>query len=130
MGSAEMPTGEAVSNGFLEQQKSNSDIESGQVLRSIFESAVRVEAPFASKLIATVDPTRELYDSIVRSNLGLRTRTGSGLEKIADAVDDYQAIQAHLAALIRADRFRSCASASTENFPNSRNSLILRCSIS
>ena len=90
---------------IFEQQKSNADIEFGEVLRSIFESTGRVEASFASKLIATVDPTRAVYDSIVRSNLGLRTRTGSGLEKIADAVDDYQAIQAHLDALIRADRF-------------------------
>lgn len=52
-----------------------------------------------------MDPTRAVYDSIVRSNLGLRTRTGSGLEKIADAVNDYQAIQAHLDALLCADRF-------------------------
>lgn len=90
---------------IFEQQKSNSDIQFGEVIRSIFESTGRVEASFASKLIATVDPTRAVYDSIVRSNLELRTPTGSGLEKIAAAVDVYEAIQGHLDAMILADRF-------------------------
>lgn len=102
---------------IFEKQKSNLDIQFGEVVRSIFESTGRVEASFASKLIATVDPTRAVYDSIIRSNLGLRTRTGSGLEKIADAVDDCQAIQAHLDGLIRADRFPLLRERFDQEFP-------------
>jgi hypothetical protein len=42
------------------------------VLNAIYKATNRYEASFASKLVATIDPTMPVIDSVVLRNLGLR----------------------------------------------------------
>lgn len=41
-------------------------------LLAVYEATGRVEASFASKLVATIDPSKPVIDSVVLRNLGLR----------------------------------------------------------
>ncbi len=43
-----------------------------EILKAIYNATGRVEASFASKLLATVDPEMPVIDSIVLKNLGLK----------------------------------------------------------
>src|SRR5688572_6861082 len=55
----------------LEQAKS-SPVSFGEALRALYAATGRVEASFASKLIATLDPEQPVIDSVVFKNLGLK----------------------------------------------------------
>lgn len=58
-----------------------------EALRQIYRATGRVEASFASKLVASVDPEQPVIDSIVLANLGLRlpVRTAPRrLERLAE----------------------------------------------
>ncbi|MGA4323763.1 hypothetical protein [Ectopseudomonas hydrolytica] len=48
-----------------------------QVLRALHQSTGRYEASFASKLIATLDTTQPVIDSVVLSNLGCKLASSS-----------------------------------------------------
>jgi hypothetical protein len=66
-----------------------------QVLRSLHRVAGRVEASFASKLMATLDPAQPVIDSIVLGNLGLRLPPRT--ETVAQRIDHVVALHARLA---------------------------------
>jgi len=56
---------------LLEESKGRK-VTYGAVLRRFFAETGRYEASFASKLVATVDPSKPVVDSIVLQNLGLK----------------------------------------------------------
>jgi hypothetical protein len=102
---------------IFEQEKSNPAPKFGEVVGEIFNRTGRVEASFASKLIATLDPNQAVYDSVVLSNFGFRPLTSTGVEKIADVVRDYGAIQSHLEALAGTDVFAGLRQRFDRQFP-------------
>ncbi|MGE3843068.1 MAG: hypothetical protein AB7I50_15955 [Vicinamibacterales bacterium] len=53
-----------------------------EVLHRIHEATGRIEASFASKLVATADPDLPVIDSVVLRNLGRRLPTGSASQRI------------------------------------------------
>jgi hypothetical protein len=103
---------------ILEQHKSSLDVRFPAIVGEIFERTGRVEASFASKLIATIDPTKAIYDSVVRGNLGLPNRTSAGHAKIEDVTRDYDAIQAHLDALVTSAKFQELRQRFDREFPD------------
>jgi hypothetical protein len=56
---------------ILERAKS-SPVSFGKALTAVHEATGRVEASFASKLVATLDPGQPVIDSVVLKNLGLK----------------------------------------------------------
>ena len=78
---------------LLEARKLQSDVRFLSVLTAIRDATGRVEASFASKLVATIDPTRAIYDSIVRRNLGLPQRSIGSTSRIDALCRDYDVIQ-------------------------------------
>lgn len=56
---------------LLQQEKTNRR-SFAEILRALYAATGRVEASFASKLAATVDPDKPVIDSIVLKNLNLR----------------------------------------------------------
>lgn len=67
---------------ILEQAKSG-PISFEAALGSIHAATGRVEASFASKLIATLDPSQPVIDSVVLRNLGLRLPTQAVSDRFA-----------------------------------------------
>jgi hypothetical protein len=63
------------------------DIDLVTVLRTLYAETGRAEASFSSELIATIDPSQPVLDSVVLATLGLRLPSGSVAERIAGIVD-------------------------------------------
>ncbi len=74
--------GAAWQNEFdaLLQQEKSSPRPYGMVLRALYESTGRVEASFASKLAATVDPNKPVIDAVVLRNVSLRLPPPGAIE--------------------------------------------------
>lgn len=62
------------------------------VLNYLYEETGLVEASFASKLVATVDPTKPILDSKVLAYLGLRIGGSSPERRLSAAVQAYHSI--------------------------------------
>lgn len=103
---------------IFENKKRENAISFRSVLLEIFEATGRVEASFASKLLATVDPTRAIYDSVVRTNLGFPTRIGKSLDRIGDLNSDYNEIQRILSNEVKVPIFRDIRLRFNQKFPD------------
>lgn len=102
---------------MLESCKACPEVDFGEVLMELLEKTGRVEASFASKLIATVNPKRAIYDSIVRENLGIPSRTYGSSRRIERLCEDYEAIQLHHEKQIEAQAYRSLRGRFDREFP-------------
>jgi hypothetical protein len=72
---------------LLQQEKSESR-SFARVLRALHAATGRVEASFASKLAASIDPGKPVIDSFVLKNLGLRlSRAGAVEARLARIVE-------------------------------------------
>jgi len=86
---------------LFEAEKATGTKSFNHVLIAIHEATGRVEASFASKLLATVHPEMPVYDSWVRANLSLKARTGPASQRISALCDDYAHIAGVYARIIR-----------------------------
>jgi hypothetical protein len=57
---------------LLEREKHNLEIDASDVLESLYELTGQVEASFATKLVATINPNEPVYDKHVRDHLKLK----------------------------------------------------------
>ncbi len=57
--------------GLLEESK-NKKVSFEEVIKYIYEKLGRIEPSFSSKLVATIDPEKPVWDSFVLKNLGLK----------------------------------------------------------
>lgn len=69
-----------------------SDPQFDRVLRSLYEKTGSVEASFASKLAAIVDPNMPIMDSKVLSFLHLKTGGSAPEQRISAAIEAYRGI--------------------------------------
>lgn len=75
----------------LRDQGSHADIQFRDVLQLLWRRCGRLEASFASKLVATLDPNRAVLDSVVLTRLGLRLpyhNQPDRLERTVQVYDD------------------------------------------
>lgn len=71
---------------ILERAKS-APVSFAEALRALHATTGRVEASFASKLVATVDPDQPVIDSVVLRNLGLRLPAAAASNRFAQLCD-------------------------------------------
>lgn len=90
----------------MEKLKVQSEPNFEAVLTELWEATGRAEASFASKLIATINPSLPVYDSIVRLHLGIPQRSASDRHRMALLSSDYAKIQAHSFEETRNPKFR------------------------
>lgn len=75
---------------FEEARSCKSDFE--RVLRDLHSSQGRLEASFASKLVASLDPEKAVLDSFVLANLGLRLPSAYDKNRIEKVVEIYDTV--------------------------------------
>ena len=99
---------------LLKEQK-NSPRSYGALLRELYrcDGNNKVEVSFASKLIATVDPSKPIWDQYVLKNLGLnkdweRAREKEYEERIETAERIYAEIENRCGAFLRSPAGRQC----------------------
>jgi len=66
----------------------------GIVLEVLRDATGRVEASFASKLVATVDPSQPVIDSVVLKNLGLRLPWAKAPDRTAQVCNLHRKLRA------------------------------------
>jgi hypothetical protein len=62
------------------------------VLRNLFRQTQRLEASFASKLVATIKPDSPVIDAFVLNHAGLRLPTKSHPDRIKAACEVYESL--------------------------------------
>jgi hypothetical protein len=98
----------------LMEAAKGSGIDFPDALREFRHRTCQVEVAFASKLVATLDPTRPVIDRFVLQNFNLQLPTWGAREREARAVDVYRGLCSGYAALLQSkagavilDRFES-----------------------
>jgi hypothetical protein len=102
--------------GIMQQAKSTG-ITFGQALRTLLAPSGRIEASFASKLVATLDPDTPVIDRFVLSNFGLRLPYPTALERERKTVAIYEELCARYEAVLRSRIGRLICARFSEQFP-------------
>lgn len=78
---------------MFEREKREPEPSFERVSRELHDRAGGVEASFASKMVAALDPDMPIWDGIVLGRLGLKPRTGACAEdRLADTVGIHREI--------------------------------------
>ncbi len=64
-----------------------------QIITELFRKTGNVEASFSSKMLATIDPSKPVWDQYVLQNLGLKLKGSSQEEKLKNAIELYGQIE-------------------------------------
>jgi hypothetical protein len=78
----------------LMQSAKDEDVEFPEALDRLHRATGMVEASFASKLVATLDPSKPVIDSVVLSHFGLRLPHLHAIERQAKIVGIYRSLSA------------------------------------
>ena len=78
---------------LFEECKYREDLTFAYILRYIYRETGRIEASFSSKLLATIDHSMPIWDSIVLSNLGLKNPGRACEEKVEKTIKLYEKIR-------------------------------------
>lgn len=105
---------------LLETQKSEQNVSFKAMLSELHARTGRVEASFASKLLATIDPEFPVYDSFIRKNLGLPNRAAGNSDRARLLEQDYIFIQEHSERQRKTQAFRELRETFDEKFPEFR----------
>lgn len=106
---------------LLEGHKFETEICFREILGSLHGATGRIEASFASKLIATVNPMKGVYDSFVRINFDLPARSGSSPARIEALCEDYIVIDHTLTAMCGHQVFPDLRRTFDDQFPEFTN---------
>lgn len=77
---------------FTEAKKNPENYTFERILRKLYEKTGMIEASFSSKMLATIDPSKPIWDQYVLKNLGLQLK-GLGEERLEKAVELYSEIE-------------------------------------
>lgn len=75
---------------FMKAQKDRYSFE--QIVTLLYEATGNVEASFSSKMLATIDPSKPIWDQYVLQNLGLELIGKTQEEKLKNAIILYDEI--------------------------------------
>ena len=76
------------------------------VIGSLYVETGNVEASFSSKMIATIDPEKPIWDQYVLQNVGLELNGKNPRERISNAVEIYHQIEDWYAEYLKTDEAR------------------------
>lgn len=105
---------------LLETQKSEKNVSFKAMLSDLHARTGRIEASFASKLLATINPELPVYDSIVRKNLGLPNRAAGISDRVRLLEQDYIFIQEHSQQQRKSQGFQELRETFDEKIPEFR----------
>lgn len=83
---------QAVYYEIMQREKASADLSFEGILREMHGRTGNVEPSFTSKMIATLDPGRPIWDSIVLERLGLRLKGTTAQAKLDNAIGVYESI--------------------------------------
>ena len=75
----------------------------GQIIRELYQNTGNIEASFSSKMLATIDASKPIWDQYVLQNLGLVLTGKTKEEKLQNAVRLYDSIVAWYEEYLKTD---------------------------
>ena len=103
---------------ILERAKS-SPVSFGEALRALHVATGRVEASFASKLVATLDPAQPVIDSVVFKNLGLKLPPAAASSRFAEIEALHRELRALYSDYLASEAGRELISRFQQAYPRS-----------
>lgn len=103
---------------FFEENKNNSVINFEFILRNLFDLTGRIEASFASKMLAAIKPEMPIWDSIVLSKLQIKPSQNPDKQKrLNETVEIYSWIHSLYSSFIQTSEASKFIQAFDEAFP-------------
>jgi hypothetical protein len=91
-----------------------------EVLKALRESTRRIEASFASKLLATINPNLPVIDSIVLKNLGMRLLTATEPDRISKVCEIHKRLSECFNDFLQSDNGRYLVAEFMNMYPNAK----------
>ena len=76
------------------------------VIRILFEKTGNVESSFSSKMIATIDPDKPIWDQYIIRNLGLELKGKAPQERVENAIGVYAAVEQWFVVYLKTEEAR------------------------
>lgn len=105
--------------GLLEAKKNSPTATFEDILTEVYRMKRRIEASFCSKLLATIQPDKPVYDKHVRENLQLDIPkpTDSADRRLDGFISMYARLEEQIEHLIRLQKFQALRDAFDRAFP-------------
>lgn len=105
--------------GLMERVKGTAQPDFAAILGELYDLTHRIEASFASKLVAIIQPKRAVYDSVLSRNLGLQPPKSShaGALRIREFATLYKQLNERMNRLVKHSRFSALRCKLSAAFP-------------
>lgn len=103
---------------FMESNKNNKEISFEKTLLYFHNELGRVEASFSSKLIATINPSLPIWDSVVLKNLNLKQPYTYSKDRVEKTILLYNKINLWYQDIIESEQGKRIISIFDSNYPN------------
>ena len=91
-----------------------------EVLARLHKKVGRIEASFASKLVATINPDKPVIDKIVFNNLGLKLPTASTRDRNTIIIKQYDHLAKEFSDFLQTDNGKYLIQQFANNYPQSK----------
>ena len=107
-------------NGFFKVRRNakNEPLTFRQVITEIYNKTGRIEASFTSKLLASIDTDKPIWDKYVLENLGLVPSGKNPHERIENACKIYDALTKWYYNFLRSDEGKKCIMEFNKKMPD------------
>lgn len=92
---------------FFESAKSRK-VSFEEIITYLYEKTGNIEASFSSKMLATLDTDKPIWDRYVVQNLQLKLEGSTKREKLENAIKLYGDIEAWYAEFLKTDKAKEC----------------------
>ncbi|CAN0622910.1 conserved protein of unknown function [Burkholderia multivorans] len=97
--------------------KLSTGIEFRDALKFMLETTGRIEASFMSKLVATINPSKPVIDSVVLENIGLALPKAKALDRIEQICNIHATLEAGFHAFLATEPGRFLVESFRKNYP-------------
>lgn len=102
---------------ILERGKS-APMSFGEALRALHAETGKVEASFASKLVATLDPAQPVIDSVVFKNLGLKLPAAASVDRFSEIQNLHRRLSEIYSDYLASESGRNLVKRFRESYPD------------
>lgn len=91
---------------YFQENRNNKNITFDEILDYMYDKTGQIEASFASKMLATINPDMPIWDQYVLKNLGLKVQGITKEEKIKSTKDVYKKMICYISNNLREENIK------------------------
>jgi hypothetical protein len=105
---------------FFEKNKFNNDLTFENIITYLYEKTGLIEASYSSKLLATVNSNKPIWDQNVLKNLGMKQEGKTKIEQISNSIILYEEIVEWYNEFMKTGQAADCINAFNKILPKYR----------